>query len=81
MSRASGRPEEPEPTTPKRHQAPSRARYVAANPPHTVRFKRKVYNNIVASAERLGISFNQRVNIAVDELDDAAIEVIHAPRV
>ncbi len=50
---------EAEPIPPRRPEAPSRARYAAANPPHTVRFKVKTYNGIVASCERLGISLSK----------------------
>ena len=67
-----------ESTPPKRSQPPSRARWAAANPPHTVRFKLSGYEKIAALCERMGVSFNQAVNIAVDELDDAAMEIIHA---
>jgi hypothetical protein len=63
---------------PKRPQAPSRARYATANPPRSVRLKPKPHAKIVAIRERQGVSFNQAVNIAVDGLDDAAMEVIHA---
>ena len=69
---------EAEPIPPRRPQAPSRARWAAANPPHTVRFKLSGYRKIAAISDRMGVSFNQAVNIAVDELDDAAIEMIHA---
>jgi hypothetical protein len=70
--------EEPDPTSPKRSQPPSRARYAAANPPHTVRFTLNGYEKLAAISERMGVSFNRAVNIAVDGLDDAAIEMIHA---
>ena len=43
-----------------------------------MRFKLKGYEKIAAISERMGVSFNQAVNIAVDGLDDAAIEMIHA---
>jgi hypothetical protein len=63
---------------PKRHEAPSRARYAAANPAHTVRFKPKTHAKILATCERTGLSYNQAVNAAVDGLDEAAIDVILA---
>jgi hypothetical protein len=74
----SARHGEPEPIAPKRHQAPSRARYAAVNPAHTVRFKPKAHAKILAICERTGLSYNQAVNIAVDQLDAAAMEVIRA---
>jgi hypothetical protein len=63
---------------PKRHQAPSRARYAAAHPARTVRFKPETHAKIVAICERTGLSYNQAVNSAIDGLDEAAIEVIRA---
>ena len=70
--------EEAAPPSPKRSQPPSRARYAAANPPHTVRFTRNGYEKLAAISERMGVSFNRAVNIAVDELDEASMEMIHA---
>jgi|HubBroStandDraft_6_1064221.scaffolds.fasta_scaffold304242_2 hypothetical protein len=61
-----------------KHQAPSRARYAAAHPARTVRFKPETHAKIVAICERTGLSYNQAVNSAVAGLDDAAIGVILA---
>jgi hypothetical protein len=63
---------------PKRHQAPSRIKYAAANPGHTVRFKPEAQAKIVAFCERYGVNYNQAVNIAVAGLSDAAMETIHS---
>lgn len=78
MSRASVRPEEPEPTTPKRHQAPSRVRYAATHPARTVRFKREADEKILALSKLLDVSYNMAANIVVNGFDDAAIEAIRA---
>lgn len=64
--------------TPQRRLAPSRIRYAAAHPAHTVRFSPETHAKIVAICERTGLSYNRAVNIAVDGLDDAALEVIRS---
>ncbi|MHB8489354.1 MAG: hypothetical protein ACYDCS_05660 [Candidatus Dormibacteria bacterium] len=64
--------------TPKRHQAASRARYAAAHPGHTLRLQPRADAKVAAIRERLAVSFNQAVNVAVDGLDDAELEAIHA---
>ena len=60
-----------------RHEAPTRRRYAAAHPGHTVRLQPGPDAKVAAIRERLGVSFNGGVNIAIDGLDDAALEAIH----
>jgi hypothetical protein len=67
-----------DPMPPKRREPPSRARYAARHPAHSIRFDPKTEAKIVAICERSGCSFNQAVCTAVNGLDDATIEVIHA---
>jgi hypothetical protein len=67
-----------DPMPPKRREPPSRARYAARHPAHSIRFDPETEAKIVAIRERTGCSFNQAVCTAVSGLDDAAIEVIHA---
>jgi hypothetical protein len=43
-----------------------------------VRLHPKAGAKVAAIRERLGVSFNQAVNIAIDGLDDAELEAIHA---
>jgi hypothetical protein len=43
-----------------------------------VRFNLNGYEKLAAISERMGVSFNRAVNIAVDGLDDTAMEMIHA---
>jgi hypothetical protein len=76
--RMSARAREPEPMAPKRHQAPSRARYAVAHPARTVRFTRQADEKLLTLAKLLDISYNQAANIIVEGLDDAAIEMIRA---
>jgi hypothetical protein len=59
-------------------QPPSRARYAARHPAHSIRFDPETEATIVAIRERTRCSFNHAVSTAVNGFDDAAIEVIHA---
>lgn len=61
-----------------RHQAPTRRRYAAAHPGQTVRLQPEADAKVAAIRERLGVSFNQGVNIAIAGLDEDAIEAILA---
>ena len=60
-----------------RHQAPSRIDYASAHPGRTVRLQPGPDAKVAAICERLDVSFNGGVNIAIDGLDDAALEAIH----
>ena len=60
-----------------RHEAPTRRRYAAAHPGQTVRLQPAPDAKVAAIRERLGVSFNGGVNIAIEGLDDAALETIH----
>jgi hypothetical protein len=64
--------------TSKRRLAPSRIRYAAANPAHTVRLKPKTHAKVVSICERTGLSYNQAVNSAVDGFDEAALDAAFA---
>jgi flagellar biosynthesis/type III secretory pathway protein FliH len=61
-----------------RHQAPSRIDYASAHPGRTVRLQPGPDAKVAAICERLDVSFNGGVNIAIDGLDDAELEAIHA---
>ena len=60
-----------------RPQAAARRRYASAHPGRTVRLQPRPDAKVAAIRERLGVSFNAGVNIAIDGLDDAALEAIH----
>jgi hypothetical protein len=61
-----------------RPQAPTRRRYASAHPGQTVRLQPGPAAKVAAIQERLGGSFNQAVNSAIEGLDDGALEAIHA---
>jgi hypothetical protein len=61
-----------------RPQAPTRRRYASAHPGCTVRLQPGPEAKVASIRERLEVSFNGGVNIAIDGLDDAALEAIHA---
>lgn len=61
-----------------RPQAPARRRYFAAHPGQTVRLQPKAAAKVAAVRERLRVNFNQGVNIAIEGLDEAELEAIHA---
>ena len=63
---------------PRRHVAPSRIRYAAAHPARTVRFNRKADERIRALSRLLDVSYNRAVNIVVDGVDDAALELLQS---
>jgi hypothetical protein len=64
--------------TPRRRLEPSRIRYAAAHPGHTLRLQPEADAKVASIRERMGGSFNQAVNCAIDGLDDAELEAIHA---